>query len=75
MSLGAELQEVSSGAGLVWGKNLHLLFSLFKKCFVEVAKQAQDSLQMPALGKLCCIGFLRQMEEAFTEHCIIFFCQ
>lgn len=49
MSLGAELQEVSSGAGLIWEKNIHLLFLLFKKCFVEVAKQAQDSLQMPAL--------------------------
>lgn len=52
MSLGAELQEVSSQAGLVWGKNLNLLFPLFKKCFVEVAKQGQECLQMPALERV-----------------------
>lgn len=52
-------------AALAWKQNFTFLPSF--KCFIEVAKQAQDGLQTPYF-KQCITGFLRPVKVAFTEH-------
>lgn len=74
VSLGAELQEMSSRAGLIRGKKFHLFFFPYlKPCFVEVAIQAQDSLQMPALEIL--LHRISQTDGGDIHWAFYLFCQ